>query len=290
MKILNFGSLNIDYVYRVKEIAKAGETVKGKERKIYCGGKGLNQSIALANAGAEVYHAGIIGEDGSILTDRLKSSNVNTEFVKMKEGSSSHTIIQVDDRGNNCIVFYSDSGLAPKDEDIEQVLDNFDENDYLLVQNELGCSDRIIRLAKGKGMKIVLNPSPFTDDLRLFPLEDIDIFLINETEGQQFTGEREPVWILEKMRKKYPEAIVVLTMGEEGAYCLARGEVLIQKAYQVETVDTTAAGDTFTGFFLAEYLRTGILENALQVAAKAAAIAVTRMGAADSIPRLEEIG
>ena len=289
MKILNFGSLNIDHVYQVDNIVRPGETIRGREMYIYCGGKGLNQSIALANAGAEVYHAGVVGTDGKILTDKLKEHEVYTELIRERPGNSSHTIIQVNPDGNNSIIFYADENLDIDEYFIQEVLEYFESGDYLLVQNELAHTDLIIRMAKERGMRVVLNPSPFTEELLDYPLECVDIFMVNEIEGYQFTGQNSPEHIMDIMHERYPEAVIVLTLGDEGACCLADGRVITQKAYEVDAVDTTAAGDTFTGFFIAEYLRGQILETSLALAARAASVAVTLPGAADSIPRLEEI-
>lgn len=289
MKILNFGSLNIDHVYQVDNIVRPGETIRGREMHIYCGGKGLNQSIALANAGAEVYHAGVVGLDGKILREKLREHGVHTELIREREGSSSHTIIQVNPDGDNSIIFYADENLDVDEAFVREVLDQFEAGDYLLVQNELDHTDLIIRMAKARGMKIVLNPSPFTESLLEYPLECVDIFMVNEIEGYQLTGESAPEHILDVMHEKYPNAVIVLTMGDKGACCLADDRIIVQKACEVDTVDTTAAGDTFTGFFIAEYLRGQILEASLALAAKAASITVTLPGAADSIPRLEDI-
>lgn len=289
MKILNFGSLNIDYVYQVESIVRVGETIRGCERSTYCGGKGLNQSIALANAGAEVYHAGSVGTDGKLLLDKLMEHGVDTKFIKKIKGPSSHTIIQVNSDGDNGIIFYSDKKLTLDDEKISEIMDAFDEGDYLLVQNETRNTKAVMNYAKKKGMKIVLNPSPFTCEIFEFPLETVDIFIMNEIEGFEFTKEKDPEHILDSMHEKYPDAIVILTVGKKGAYCLTNDRTIMQKAYEVDTVDTTAAGDTFTGYFIAEYLRTGILEGSMALAAKAAALAVTLPGAADSIPMLEEV-
>lgn len=289
MKILNFGSMNIDYVYQVSHMVEKGETLKSSEQNIYCGGKGLNQSIALANAGAKVYHAGLIGSDGDVLTDKLEEHGVDTSLVKYKPCKSSHTIIQVTPEGDNGILFFCDKELTLEEGEIEELLEPFTEGDYLLVQNEMEQTCEVIRAAKEKGMKVVLNPSPFHENILSFPLDCIDIFMMNEIEGHAFTGHSEPEYILEAMHESYPGAVIILTLGEKGAYCLAEDKVIIQAACAADPVDTTAAGDTFTGFFLAEYLRTEVLETALAMAAKAAAITVTLPGAADSIPMLSDM-
>lgn len=289
LKILNFGSLNIDYVYQVNTIAKQGEIIVGRDMHIYCGGKGLHQSIALASAKANVYHAGVVGADGQILIDKLEANGVDTSLLKRVSGSSSHIIMQVDPNGNNSILCYADESLKIEEDYISDVLERFDEGDYLLVQNELENTDKIIRMAKENRMKVVLNPSPFTTKLPFYPLDCVDIFMMNEIEGCELTGQKNPEHILDVMHDKYPDAVVVLTLGENGAYCLLDDRVIVQKAYKATAVDVTAVGDTFTGYFLAEYFRNGIIEAALSLAAKASAMTVTVAGGADSIPKLEDV-
>lgn len=290
MKILNFGSLNIDHVYQVEHIVGKGETLQAQEKSIFCGGKGLNQSIALARAGAEVYHAGIIGRDGGMLKEKLESSGVNTALLKCVEGASSHTIIQVDSKGNNCILFFADRLLDIGQDYIEEVVNQFGAGDYILLQNELNHTELIMEAAHRRGMKIVLNPSPINDRLRCFPLDYVDIFILNEIEGHALTGQTEPEAILRDMGKEYPGAMTVLTLGERGSCCLKDGRLISQEACPAAAVDTTAAGDTFTGYFMAEYLRIGKRAEALALAARAAALSVMRPGAADSIPMREELG
>ena len=138
MKILNFGSINIDYVYSVDHIVQPGETIKGLDRNVFCGGKGLNQSIALANAKADVTHAGLIGEDGGMLLEALNAAEVHTDLIKTVKGSSSHTVIQVDRSGQNSILFFAGDNLAIKEDYIDEVIEKFEPGDYLLLQNEIG--------------------------------------------------------------------------------------------------------------------------------------------------------
>lgn len=289
MRILNFGSLNIDYVYQVDHMVQKGETLRAKERKVHCGGKGLNQSVALARAGAEVYHAGVIGADGSMLKEQLAQCGVHTGLLKCVEGPSSHTVIQVDEGGDNCILFFADQNLEADDAYIESVLSEFGEGDFILLQNELARTDKIMEEAKKRGMQIGLNPSPISGQLQAFPLEYVDIFLLNETEGNALTGQKEPQKILAALHERYPKAVLVLTLGERGSCCLEGEHIFEQEAVKARAVDTTGAGDTFTGFFLAEYLERRDVKAALELAARASAVSVTRTGAAESIPSRREI-
>lgn len=289
MKILNFGSLNIDYVYEVDHMVQPGETLRARSRQVFCGGKGLNQSTALANAGAEVYHAGIIGQDGSMLLEALNSAGADTTLVKIVEGESSHTFIQVNPEGQNSILFFADENLAVTEDFINEVISKFQSGDYILLQNELNNTPLIMQKAHERGLKIVFNPSPIQAAILSYPLQLVDIFLVNEIEGSLLSGKTMPDEILSALIKKYPGSHIILTLGEKGAYYAHKSKRVFQPAFQVEAVDTTAAGDTFTGFFLAALTKGETVEKSMKLAAKASSIAVTRRGAAPSIPKLSEV-
>jgi ribokinase len=289
MKVLCFGSLNIDYVYQVDHNVASGETENSSGMSINCGGKGLNQSIALARAGASVWHAGMVGEEGAGLIEKCSENGVNTSHIRTVEGRSGHTIIQVDKNGNNSIILFGGANRCMTAEYIKEVLDDFSAGDIIVLQNEINLLSVIIDKAYEKGMKIVLNPSPYDQTFEECDLGKVSIFLLNEIEGEQMTGEKEPERILEEIQKKYPSSETVLTLGEEGAMYSDGREIYRQKAFKVKAVDTTAAGDTFTGFFIASLIVGKAPEECLSIAAKASSIAVTRPGALDSIPDLKEV-
>ncbi|MDE6964630.1 MAG: ribokinase, partial [Lachnospiraceae bacterium] len=189
MKILNFGSLNIDYVYRVAHILQPGETLKAGEMEVFPGGKGLNQSIAAARAGAEVYHAGMVGaDDGGFLLDVCRENHVNTDYIRMAEGKSGHTIIQVDDNAQNSILLYGGGNRKITEDFIREVLAGFGKGDILVLQNEINLLDVVIDRAYEKGMKIVLNPSPFDEGLDGCDLSKVSVFLVNEIEAGLLAG------------------------------------------------------------------------------------------------------
>jgi len=290
MKVLNFGSLNIDYVYTVDHMVMAGETLASSNMNVFCGGKGLNQSIALARAGVQVFHAGMVGPEGGPLLDACRESGVDTRFIRTIQEKSGHTIIQVDRSGQNCILLYGGANRAITQDFADEVLDNFEAGDTILLQNEISCLDAIIERAYEKQMTIVLNPSPYDGNLDVCDLHKVSLFLLNEIEGQQLTGEQEPEAILSRVREMYPQAQVVLTLGgESSVYQDQQGRQCRQTIYPVKVLDTTAAGDTFTGYFLAAVVSGISAADGLAMAAKAAAIAVSRKGAAASIPRREEV-
>ncbi len=289
MKILNFGSLNIDYVYNVSHMVQAGETLASDALNVYCGGKGLNQSVAAARAGGNVWHAGLIGSEGGMLADVCKDSGVNTDLIRVTEGKSGHTIIQVDRTGQNCILLYGGANRQITPEYADEVLKHFAQGDVLLLQNEISSLDYIIGQASKKGMRIVLNPSPFDENLKACDLSLVSMFLLNEVEGEQMTGSSDPEEILSRMAELYPESEVILTLGQRGSVYSFKGKRVHQNIYSVKAVDTTAAGDTYTGYYLAAVSGGKSVEEALDLAAKASAIAVTRSGAVPSIPELEEV-
>ena len=289
MKVLCFGSLNIDYVYAVDHIVRPGETEDSAGMSVNCGGKGLNQSIALARAGVSVWHAGAVGEDGADLVGQCECNGVNTSFVRTVEGRSGHTIIQVDKDGNNSIVLFGGANRSMTREFIHEVIGSFDRGDMIILQNEINLLPVIIDEAYAQGMQIVLNPSPYSDDLNACDLSKVSYFFLNEIEGEQMTGEREPEKILKAIHERYKTAKVVLTLGEEGAMYSDGQSVCRQDAFRVKAVDTTAAGDTFSGYFVSALIRGLTPQEGLALAASAAAMAVTKPGALDSIPTLAEV-
>ena len=289
MRVLNFGSLNLDYVYSVDHMVTPGETLASYGMNTFCGGKGLNQSIALAKAGVEVFHAGLIGEEGDLLLDTCKKGGVQVDYIRRVPGKSGHTIIQVDRNGQNCILLYGGANQSVTKEYVDEVLAHFEKGDLLLLQNEVNLLDYVIDRAYEKGMMIVLNPSPYNEKLEACDFGKISMFLLNEIEGAQVTGEEEPEKILEILKAKYPHAKVVLTLGKDGSIYQDQGKICRQGIYPVKTVDTTAAGDTFTGYFLSSIIRGMSVEAGLRLAAKASSIAVSRKGAAPSIPEREEV-
>ena len=278
MKVLCFGSLNIDYTYKVPHFVKKGETLASERLQVFGGGKGLNQSVALAKAGTEVYHAGSIGQDGMFLLDMLKDAGANTDFVKILDTvRTGNAIIQNDKSGDNCIILYGGANQAITREQVDEVMSHFESGDYLVLQNEINELGYIVEKAHEKGMIIVLNPSP-----------------MNEVEAAQILGKEdkgEESWeqIADNLLKKFPQATIVLTMGSEGSVFKNQKETVCQSIYKVQAVDTTAAGDTFSGYFIGGILGGLSAKEAMDQASKASAIAVTRKGAAPSIPLLAEV-
>lgn len=287
-KFLNFGSLNQDMVYSVDHTVRAGETTASSKLEFFCGGKGLNQSIALARAGAEVRHAGCVGSDGERLTSKLRENGIDTGLIKKCDMPSGHAIIQVDKNGQNSILLFGGANKQISEEQIAEVMSDFKAGDRLFLQNEINNVDKIISAASEKGMEIVFNPSPFGEEILSYPLDKITWFVVNETEAQELTGESDPDKILSVFSEKYPSAKILLTLGSDGSVCRADGKIYRQEIFRVPVADTTAAGDTFLGFFFALVDSHGI-DGALEYASAASAVAVSRKGASSSIPLLNEV-
>lgn len=293
MRVLNFGSLNIDYTYQVDHFVRAGETMSSESLRVFSGGKGLNQSIALSKAGADVWHAGAVGAgDGDFLIEQMKAAGVHTDFVEHLDGQTGHAIIQKDPSGQNCILLYGGANQRITKEMADRVLGRFDENDFLILQNEISEIGYIMEKAHERGMKIVLNPSPMNEKILSYPLEYVDYFLLNEVEASDICGMdnvKDPQILMEGLIKRFPYAKILLTLGGDGSVYRDADQIFHQGIYKVSVVDTTAAGDTFTGYFISGLQLGETPETALKHAAKAAAIAVSRPGAAPSIPNRDEV-
>ncbi len=289
MKILNFGSCNIDYVYSVDHVVQDGETISAVSSEIFPGGKGLNQSISLARAGVLVYHAGIVGEDGQFLLDLMSESGVDTSMILRSKKKNGHAIIQLDKHGENAIfVFKGTNGDITKDY-VDTVLSNFSNGDFLLIQNEINDIEYIIDNAYKKGIKVVLNPSPFSEKLKKIDLNKIAYLVLNKVESIGFFGSFETAIISNFIKEKYPSLKVVLTKGVNGCCFISNNKVCYCPAYKVNAVDTTAAGDTFTGYFVALTANGSRPEQALKIASVASALSVSQKGAATSIPDYNKV-
>lgn len=290
MKVLCFGSLNIDHTYQVERFLKPGETASAAGYELHAGGKGLNQAIALARAGAEVHMAGCAGPDGEMLLELLRNNHVHTDCVETVSVPTGHAIIQVDGNGQNCILICAGANAAVSREQADRTLARFSAGDVLLLQNEIRGNDYIARQAKARGMELWLNPSPITAELLEGDAVKLaDWLVLNELELAALTGAEDPSLGVSRFMESRPQKKLVLTLGGEGSLFAGDGVLLRQPAFPVAAVDTTGAGDTYLGYFLAVYLKTGSPRTALERAAKAAALAVTRTGAAEAIPRMDEL-
>lgn len=289
MRILNFGSLNIDYVYRVDQFVKPGETKHSKSYMVNSGGKGLNQSIAAVRAGNEVLHAGLIGRDGGFLVEKLKTAGVDVSLMTQSEEVSGHAIIQVTDSGQNSILLYGGTNQMLTEGYIERTLAEFKSGELVLLQNETNLVGKIIERAADKGLMVALNAAPYSAALNAYPLEKLSWLIVNEVEAAGIVGDGGTDGLLEKLAETYPETGILLTLGVNGARVYQHGKHFSINSCQVKAVDTTAAGDTFTGYFLYGVLNGLSMADTLRLATTASALCVQWPGAADSIPMMAEV-
>lgn len=289
MHIVNFGSMNIDYVYRLDEFLRPGETKAAKSRTIFCGGKGLNQSIACARSGLSTYHVGLIGTEGRFLKDKLDESGVHTEYIKDSDAICGHAIIQVNNHGQNSILLYAGTNAMLTESLVDDVLGRFSKDDIVLLQNETNLIAQIMRKSAQNGIRIAYNAAPFSADVKDFPIHLVKWLFVNEIEGTSLSGQTDPQEAARRLRQMYPNTDVILTLGADG--CIYAGEEGYFKvpAEDVLPVDTTAAGDTFTGYYLYGIFNGFDALQSLQIASKACAVAITRFGASDSIPYRDEV-
>lgn len=289
MNILSFGSLNLDYVYQVDHFVGPGETLSAVSQTVNPGGKGLNQSIALARAGAAVWHAGCLGAGGDMLKALLEENGVRTEHLLPVGALQGNAVIQVAPSGENCILLFGGSNQCVTSDQIDRTLEAFGEGDYLVLQNEINNLPELVEKAHARGMRIFLNPSPYNQKIEAIDLKQIDWLLVNEVEACQLSGSEKPEKAWEILHARYPELSLLMTLGGAGSAAYQEDQVHRQGAFPVRAVDTTAAGDTFTGYFIAALAEGKPLPECMRRASMAAAISVTRPGAAPSIPAAEEV-
>jgi ribokinase len=289
MAILNIGSVNVDLVYRVPHIVAPGETITAIDRRVFAGGKGANQTMALARAGARVFHGGRVGEDGRWILDKLAAAGADTSLVEIDDGPTGHAIIQVADDGENSIVIDGGANRRITPEQVERTLARFGDGDWIVLQNEVNDVGDIIRAASRRELRICFSPAPFGAEVASMPLELVDLLLVNRTEGRSLAGVAGESEAMVSLQRRTGRAVAMTLGGDGVCYRDASGERRVP-AQRVTPVDTTAAGDTFTGYLVAGLAEGMAVEDALQRATRAAAICVTRPGAMDSIPTRQDIG
>ncbi|GHV66860.1 ribokinase [Spirochaetia bacterium] len=292
MKILVFGALNIDLVFSVDHIVLPGETIGSASLMKSAGGKGANQAAALAKAGLPVYMAGKIGRDGEFLLELLRSYGVNTDKVAVYEGATGQALIQLDKNKQNAIVLYGGGNSAITPEEIHTTIDSFSAGDLIVLQNEIVHVREIMEYAKKRGLRICLNPSPCNEKIKDLPLDMADMFFVNEIEAASLADmspDTDIPRVLENLVKRFPHAEIILTAGKDGAWYGFEGTRGKGEIIDLPVADTTGAGDTFTGYFIAAREKNMSVNDALAVACKASSIAVSRKGAMESIPLADEV-
>ncbi|MFT5669236.1 MAG: ribokinase [Glaciecola sp.] len=295
MAVINFGSINIDHIYTVAHFVTPGETLSSSNYQSVLGGKGANQSIACALANGDVKHVGSVHTNDASFIDILDKAGVNTQFVEKQDSTATgHAIIQVNSDGENAIVLFAGANHQLSTQQIDNVLNSASKDDWVLLQNETNAIGDIIDKASALGLAIAFNPAPMTPNIATLALDKVTLLFVNEIEAMQLTQTENIDDAAHIMREKYPNTKVIMTLGKAGVKYLYRGDEVNVSGFKVDAIDTTAAGDTFTGFFLATYIKNlaaNISDPALALlnACAAAALCVTKQGAAPSIPSASEV-
>lgn len=290
MKVLCFGSLNIDMTFSVPHFVRGGETISSLSMVRSAGGKGANQAAALAKAGCRTYMAGKVGKDGLFILDTLKGYGVDCSDVIVTENNSGQAIIQLSADSQNAIILLPGENRNISKDDIDNAIAGFGKDDWIVLQNEINLVDYIIEEADRRGLSICYNPAPFDESTKDYPLELVDLLVVNEIEGAALAGIEGPFEkTIERLSSLYPGLDIIMTAGSNGAYYSGKAGFIYQPIVDYPVVDTTAAGDTFIGYYLASVISGCSVGKSLLNASKASGIAVSRRGAMESIPYRREV-
>lgn len=292
MKVLNFGSLNIDYVYEVDNFVKKGETIASKSMQQFVGGKGLNQTVALKRAGVNVAHAGSVGKDGSFLLDYLSNEGIDTSLIYINpDVKTGHAIIQIDHSHDNCILLYGGANRAIPAFYFDKILHTYQAGDFIVLQNEINDVSKIIEQAHEKGMIVIYNPAPMNEDAKQVNFDFVDYLILNEHEASALLNiDPENIsQLIEGLARRFSNKHIILTLGETGSVYIHGERIYRQKAYRAPVVDTTGAGDTFIGFFVASIVKGKTIKISMDIASRASSMAISKKGAAPSIPYIADI-
>jgi len=281
--IYNFGSINVDHVYRVEHLPAPGETIAASQHQTFLGGKGINQSIAISRAHGEIRHIGAIGPDREWVIRQIEDAGIKTDYISIVAAPTGHAIINVDDDGENAIVIFSGANLCLTEEQITKNLAAAMPQDWVLLQNETNLAAEICNEANNRGCKIAYSAAPFIAETTLELLPFASLLVLNEGEAVALGA------ALNCAPINIPIPELLVTCGNKGAWLRTQDQTFKQNAFSVSPVDTTGAGDTFLGSFLALYDQGSNAQDALRYAAAASALQVTKPGAALAIPLRQEV-
>lgn len=281
--IYNLGSINIDHIYRVPHFPAPGETLLSNSYSKGLGGKGANQSIAIARAGGQVLHIGAIGNDALWTRDILANSGVDTSGIEVLESATGHAIINVDPSSENCIVLFDGANVLVSEGLISTALATAKAGDWFLLQNEVNNSPFAAKLARAKGLKVAYVAAPFEAAKVQEMLPFVDLLSVNEGEAAMVCD------ALGVSEDEIPVDKLLVTHGSSSITYRDGANRYTQDIFEVEPVDTTGAGDTFMGYFIAELDSGKVPQEALRMAAAAAALKVTKKGTAEAIPLREDV-
>ena len=280
MAVYNLGSINIDHVYRVPHLPAPGETLSALDYAQGLGGKGANQSVAAARAGAMCHHIGAIGPNSDWVLAEMQAYGIDLRYVSVLPVATGHAIINVDPQAENNIVIFPGANRALNADMAAAALAGAGPADSLLLQNETSAQAEAAAIAAARGMRVVYSAAPFDIGAVRAVLPNVSLLVMNEIEAEQ----------LRAAQGALPQIDCIITKGAQGAeWISAASEPLFMPAFKVTPVDTTGAGDTFIGT-LAAALDLGLpREAAMRRASATSALQVTRRGAAQAIPTAAEV-
>ena len=283
------GSMMIDRVVRVAALARAGETVSAISTATYAGGKGANQAAAAAKCGAHVRMLGRTGADGRFIVDALKDAGVRTRGIATHDDFSGAATVMVAENGENAIIIAPESNTRITALDIERFLATAKQGEIVLFQNECSCLHEGIACAAARALRVWLNAAPADANLGALRFEKLAGLVVNETEAQAMTGERDPARALELLAARMPGGTVIVTLGAQGAIAAVGNARYAHRGFVVDAVDTVGCGDAFVGAFLAAIAEGIDMPAALARANAAGALAAMRVGAIPSLASRAEI-
>ena len=284
MTIFNLGSINLDYFYRLPHLVSAGETLAANDFNIALGGKGANQSVALAKAGADVFHIGAFGQKDAIYLQEMQNAGVNLDFVALLDMPSGHAIIMVDDKtGENQIILSPSANYNIEQKQIKKALQKANSSDWALAQNETCLVEPFLSLAEQQGLRICYSAAPFVAEQTAGLLPLTDLLIVNEGEAAALSD------YIEKDITTLGLPHLIITLGSKGARYRGEQGCFSVAPFKVTAIDTTGAGDTFLGFVLASLSDGQTMQQAMRYASAAAALQITRQGALPAIPSWAEV-
>lgn len=294
MKVFNFGSINIDHIYRIPHFIRPGETLSSDKYQMMLGGKGANQSIALARAGVMVQHIGRISYHDEWICRKLQKNGIGVYCIQHVDEPTGHAIIQVNNDGENSILLFGGANHGFSKLSLTEYFSNAQPGDWLLLQNECNLTEEALILAKDHEMTVAFNPAPMTKDVLDLPMDCVDYLIVNEIEAEDLVNDPEinaekPKALLEQLHHRFPHLKIVLTLGKQGVLYKDEEQSLSIPAEVVDVVDTTAAGDTFIGYFVQQLVVGESVKEALIMANRAAAVTVQTLGASESIPYISQL-
>lgn len=281
--IWNLGSINLDNYYDVPHLPVPGETLAATRHAQGLGGKGANQSIAAARAAAHVSHVGAIGPDGDWIIERLVEYGVHVSHIARVKEATGHASVFVDEKGENCIVIVPGSNAVVTESLIGTALTEASPGDFLLMQNETNGQQFAAETAKTLGLKVAYAAAPFDARAVAKVIDKLDLLVLNTVEAAQLSEKTG------RDIKALGVPDIVVTLGAVGCKWVSKKGEKVYPAYPANPVDTTGAGDTFTGYLVAALDRGIDMEGAIDLALKAGALMVGRRGTGDVIPDLKEV-